>query len=165
MSVQEKDAAEVFGDAVSEAVLGVASTERFKKSKQSFLDNIWDDFQYTLIDQMPEVLEDLVRQMTDKAVDAMLRGQPDQVLRYLKLDGWTGRDREHSVIHGKLFLADTMTLRAQIAKANETLLRDEVIKDLEDQVSSLVSQINEKDAQINEKDALVVELRLRGSTT
>ena len=148
MENREKDAAEIFGDAVSEAVLGVTSTERFKKSKQSFLDNLWDDFQYSLIDQMPEALEDLVRQMADKAVDAMLRGQPDQVRRYLKLDGWTGRDRKHSVIHGELFLADTMMLRAQVAKANETLLRDEVIKDLEDQVASLVAQINEKDVQI-----------------
>ncbi|MED5549035.1 MAG: hypothetical protein VX529_06705 [Pseudomonadota bacterium] len=150
MSGQEKDDAELFGDAMSEAVLRITETERFEQSKRAFLDNLWDDFQYSVIDRMPETLEMLVRDMADKAVEAMLKGQPEQVRRYLHLDGWTGRDREHPVIHGKLSVANTMELRAQVAKANETLLRDEVIKDLEDQVASLVSQINAKNAAIAE---------------
>lgn len=148
MADQEKDPAEVFGDAVSNAVRLVTDTDRFKQSKQSFLDNMWDDFQYTVIDQMPETLEMLVRDMADNAVEAMLKGQPEQVRRYLHLDGWTGRTTDHPVIHGKLSVPQTMELRAQVAKANETLLRDEVIKDLEDQVAALVAQVNKKDADI-----------------
>ena len=49
-----------------------------------------------------------------------------------------------------------MTLRAEVARANEKLLRDERILDLEDQVASLVNAVNQKDARIN---ALQDELR------
>lgn len=144
----DKDPAEVFGDALNDAVMSITDCDKYKKAKQSFMDDMFDEIQYSIIDRMPEALEMLVRDMADRAVDAMLKGQPDQVARYLKLDGWTGRDRDHQVIHGKLHVPQTMELRMQIAKANETLLHDEVIKDLEDQVSSLVDTVNKKDAEI-----------------
>lgn len=145
----EKDPAEVFGDALCDGLAAVVDTDRYKKSRQRLLDDMWDEMQSSIIDNMPEALEMLVRDMADRAVNAMLKGQPQEVRRYLKLDGWTGRDRDHQVIHGKLHEPDTMTLRAEVARANEALLRDERILDLEDQVASLVRTVNEKDSRIN----------------
>jgi len=149
----DKDPAEVFGDALCDGLQRVTETDRFKESKRKFLDAVWDDIKYSIIDQMPEAIEGLVRDMADRAVDAMLKGQPQEVRRYLHLDGWTGRDRDHPVIHGRLSEPRTMTLRKMVAEANENLLRDERIKDLEDQVASLVRTVNEKDARIAELEA------------
>ena len=145
---ETKDPAEIFGEALNDGLIAVVDTERFKKARQTLLDSLWDDIQYSIIDNMPEALEMLVRDMADRAVNAMLKGQPKEVRRYLHLDGWTGRDRDHQVIHGKLHEPQTMELRAQVARANENLLRDERILDLEDQVASLVNTVNAKDAEI-----------------
>ncbi|MDT1061164.1 hypothetical protein RM190_04785 [Paracoccus sp. CPCC 101403] len=146
--MSEKDPAEIFGDALCDGLAAVVDTDRYKKAKQAFLDSMWDDLQYSIIDNMPEALEMLVRDMADRAVNAMLQGQPDEVRRYLKLDGWTGRDRDHPVIHGTLLVPQTMELRAKVAKANEALLRDERILDLEDQVAALVKSVASKDLEI-----------------
>lgn len=143
-----KDPAEVFGEALCNGLTEVLDTDRFKKSRQNFLDALWDEVQFTVIDNMPEALEMLVRDMADRAVEALLMGRPQEVRRYLKLDGWTGRDRDHQVIHGRLSEPSTMTLRAEVARANENLLRDERILDLEDQVASLVRTVAERDATI-----------------
>lgn len=146
--IKTKDPAEVFGEALCDGLNNVIDTERFKKARQSFLDAMWDEVQYSIIDNMPEALEMLVRDMADRAVEALLMGRPQEVRRYLKLDGWTGRDRDHQVIHGKLSETSTMTLRAEVARANENLLQDERILDLEDQVASLVRTVTELDATI-----------------
>ena len=143
-----KDPAEVFGEALCDGLTNVIDTERFKKARQGFLDAMWDEVQYSIIDNMPEALEMLVRDMADRAVEAMLMGRPQEVRRYLKLDGWTGRDYDCQVIHGKLHEPSTMTLRAEVARANENLLRDERILDLESQVASLVRAVSVKDSEI-----------------
>lgn len=146
--MSEKDPAEIFGDALTDAVWHVTDNEGYKKARQKFLDDMWGEIQYSIIDRMPEAFEGLVRKMTDNAIEALLKGQPDQVNRYLKLDGWTGRNRDHQVIHGKLHVPHTMELRMQVAMANENLLRDEVIADLKDQVNALVEKVNKKDREI-----------------
>lgn len=145
---EEKDPAELFGEALCEGLSDVLERDHFKKSRQAFMDNLWDEVQFSIIDRMPEALETMVRDMADRAVEAMLMGRPQEVRRYLKLDGWTGRDRDHQVIHGRLCEPSTMTLRAEVARANESLLRDERILDLEDQVAALVRQVTSKDAEI-----------------
>ena len=90
----------------------------------------------------------------------------DQMRRYLSCDkrgpdgqyiGWTGRsddygfhespDRWHPVIHGRLFDKGAIELRKSVAQANEALLRDERIRDLEDQVKSLVAQVAKAEAE------------------
>lgn len=147
---EDKDVAEVFGDALNDAIMDITDRERYKKARQSFMDDMFDEIQYSIIDRMPETLEMLVRDMADRAVDAMLKGQPQEVNRYLKLDGWTGRERDHQVIHGKLNVPQTMELRSKVAKANEKLLRDEVILDLEDQVESLVNTVNKQSQEIED---------------
>ena len=85
----------------------------------------------------------------------------DQMRRYLSCDkrgedgkyiGWIGRsdgygNPSHSVIHGRLFEQGALELRKKVAQANEALLRDERIRDLEDQVKSLVEQLNKANAE------------------
>jgi len=62
-----------------------------------------------------------------------------------------GRQREtheqHPVIHGRLFEQGAVELRKKVAQANEALIRDERILDLEDQVKSLVAQVNKAIAE------------------
>jgi hypothetical protein len=70
------------------------------------------------------------------------------MIRYLGCDGYTGRDRDHSVIHGTLFETGAIALRRKMAEAHTDLIQNERILDLEDQVRSLVNQINEKDRMI-----------------
>lgn len=134
-----------FGDVMERAIYEMQESERFKKSKQGFLDALWDDFAYTIIDQMPERIEGFVRDMAQRTVEQMLEGREDQMRRYLGCDGYTGRGREHSVIHGTLFEHNPILLRKKIAQAHADLIRNERIADLEDQVASLVRQVNEKD--------------------
>lgn len=148
-SDEDKDYAAKFGDALFDSLIHINDDARFQKSKQTFLDGIWDDIQYSIINNMTEALEGLVRDMADKAVDAMLKGQPKEVARYLHLDHWTGRDREHPVIHGRLHENHALQLRRQIVEANADLLQNERIKDLESVVASLERQVVEKDATIN----------------
>lgn len=149
MTDQPKDPATQFGDALESVVLSITEKDSFKKTKQAFLDDLWDDIQYDIIDQMPQVLEGLVRDMTDRAVDAMLRGQPKEVERYLMLNRQHWRDNAAPMICGKLHLNSAMELRTKIALANENLLRDEIIADLKAQVVSLVVLVNKKDAEID----------------
>lgn len=139
---------EKFGEAMSDALLALTGDERFKKSKRSFLDNLWDDIQYSVIDQMSEQIEGFVRDMAERTVESMLRGQDDQVRRYLGLDGWTGREGSHEVINGRLFETGALELRKQIAQAHADLIQNERIKDLEAQVASLVEQVNQKEREI-----------------
>ena len=98
--------------------------------------------------------------MAGRAVEALLAGNESEMIRWLSCDtrGYTGRsdgygersiERQHPVIHGKLFEPGCVLLRKQIAQAHRDLITSERIKDLEDQVASLVAQNNalEKDLE------------------
>lgn len=137
-----------FGDAMQNALMALPDSERYKKSKQRLLDDLWDDFQYDVIGRMGEVIEGFVQDMASRVVTEILEGRDDQMRRYLGLDGWTGRDREHSVIHGTLFETGALALRKKMAQAHADMIQNERILDLEAQVKSLVSQINKKDNEI-----------------
>lgn len=108
-------------------------------------------------------------------MEAMLQGNEDQMRRYLSCDKrgpdgqytcFTGRtdgvnygaprDPAHPVIHGRLFETGAIELRKRVAQANEALIRDERIRDLEDQVKSLVAQVNKANA---EKESMWQRLR------
>ena len=115
--------------------------------------------------------------MAERAVEQLLNGNEDQMRRYLSCDKrgedgqyicFTGRSdyqaygrqredhEQHPVIHGRLFEQGAVALRKQVAQANEALIRDERILDLEDQVKSLVAQVNKANA---EKEAVWERLR------
>ena len=148
MEAESSDPADAFGAAMERAVYNLEDRDGFMKARQTFMDSIWDEFKYSVIDKMPEALEMLVRDMSDRAVNAMLMGRPIEVKRYLNLDGWTGRTYEHPVINGKLMEPGPFELRRQVANANEKLLRDARILDLESQVKALTLAVVQRDATI-----------------
>jgi hypothetical protein len=150
------------------------AVEGLQKDLRKVADSFEDDFMWNLKDNLAHNLTAHVAEMAEHAVAQMLAGNDDQMRRYLSCDkrgedgqyiGWTGRsdgygtrrDEEwHPVIHGKLFEQGAVELRKKVASANEALIRDERIRDLEDQVKSLVAQVNKARA---EKDAMWERLR------
>lgn len=150
-----------FGDAIHDVLMALPESERFKKVKQSLVDELWDELQYGLIDRMSGAVEGFVRDMATRTVDAIIRGNEAEVRRYLKLDGWTGRHDDkpawgaredvasaHPVIHGRLHENHAIQLRREIAQAHADLIRNERIADLESIVASLEAQVAKRDAEI-----------------
>lgn len=132
-----------------------------QKDLRKVADSFEEDFMWNLKDNLAYNMTAYVADMAERAVEQMLAGNDDQMRRYLSCDkrgpdgqyiGWTGRtdgygNPSHSVIHGRLFEQGALELRKKVAQANETLIRDERILDLEDQVRSLVEQVNKANAE------------------
>lgn len=97
---------------------------------------------------MPEAVEGFVKDMASRAVTEILEGREDQVKRYLRLDGYTGRDHDHDVIHGTIFETGAIQLRKKIAQAHADLIQNERIADLESQLSALEERVRERDVEI-----------------
>jgi len=165
-----EDLRKAFEEEISKGLTEKA-IEGLQKDLRKVADSFEDDFMWNLKDNLAHNLTAYVADMAARAVEQMLAGNDDQMRRYLSCDkrgpdgqyiGWTGRsdvqgigrareDHElHPVIHGKLFEQGAVALRKQIASANEALIRDERIRDLEDQVKSLVAQVNKVEAEKEE---------------
>lgn len=154
------------------AVLSAGVDDETMKGVKKALDdiayNIEDALMYSLKDNLAHNLSCWVADMAQRAVERMLEGDEIQMRRYLSCEkrgedgeyiGWTGRSdgkyfgrqREahewHSVIHGRLFEQGAVELRRKIVDAHRDLLVSERIKDLEDQVASLVEQVNRANAE------------------
>jgi hypothetical protein len=82
-----------------------------------------------------------VQREAEHAIEAMLAGNVEQFEKHLTLTGYTGRDRQHSVIRGKLFETGAIELRRKIVDAFPERLKSERILDLEDQIKSLIAEI------------------------
>ena len=140
--------------------------ERIKKCTSKLRDQLIEEaeaFEYDIKDRMAYDLVAYVTDMAKKTVESILEGNDDQMRRYLGCErgAWTGRsdacvwgrkreiDEWHPVIHGTLFEQGSIRLRRDIVAAHRDLITDERIKDLEDQVASLVAQVNEKQARID----------------
>lgn len=145
---QSGKAVEAFSDAITDAVMSITDQPRFKDAKQRLIDELWDEIQYSVIDRMPEQIEWFIRDMASKVVELILRGDEGGMRRYLGCDGYTGRDKRHEVIRGRLFETGALELRKHIAQQHADLIQNERIKDLKSQVASLVEQINAKDARL-----------------
>lgn len=153
-----------------EAGLTETALEGFTKQIKNLSAEFEDSLLWSLKDGLAYSLAAWTADMAERALEQMLLGNEDQMRRYLSCDkrgpdgnyiGWTGRsdgygNPSHSVIHGRLFEQGAIELRKQVAKANETLIRDERIRDLEDQVRSLVEQVNRANA---EKEAMWQRVR------
>jgi hypothetical protein len=152
-----------FGDALNNTLIDLPNSDRFTKAKENLLDEIWEDIEYSVIGRMSESIEGFVRGMASRVVEEILEGREDQMRRYLKLDGYTGRHEEdptwgrkrdvseaHPVIHGQLFEGQCIAIRRKMAQAHADLIQNERIVDLEDQVASLVDQVSKKDRLIEE---------------
>ena len=95
-------------------------------------------------------LAELVERMADDAIEAMLNGDEKLMRKHLScVNGcWTGRDKDHRVIHGKLFETGCIEMRKRIVDAYPEILKNERILDLEDQVMSLVAQVCQLEARV-----------------
>jgi len=137
----------------------------FAKQVRDLSTELEESLMWALKDNLAYNMTAWVQDMAKRAVEALLQGNEDQMRRYLSCDKrgsdgqyicYTGRtdgvhygasrDPAHPVIHGKLFETGAVELRKQVAQANEALIRDERIRDLEDQVKSLVAQVNKAEA-------------------
>lgn len=145
-----------------------------QKDLRKVADSFEDDFLYNIKDNLAYNLMAWVADMAERAVNAMLEGDEDMMRRYLSCDKrgdsgeyacYTGRSDgvhygaqrdHHPVIHGRLFEQGALALRKKVAEANEALVKDERIRDLEDQVKSLVAQVNKANS---EKENMAERLR------
>ena len=143
-----------------EAALPEEQISDLKKKVRDLTDSITEVIEWSIKDDLASNLSYHVREMAGRAVEALLAGNESEMIRWLSCDtrGYTGRsdgygersiERQHPVIHGKLFEPGCVLLRKQIAQAHRDLITSERIKDLEDQVASLVAQNNalEKDLE------------------
>ena len=136
-----------FGDVLAEAITKLPDSERFQSARSAFLDEMWTMIEDGVIGEMPMQIEDMIRRRADDAIKAMLLGDEKMVRRHLKLDGYTGRndasrfdDRDlHILIGDGLHEGGILKIRAAIASANRDLIEQERIKDLEDQLASMVT--------------------------
>ena len=119
------------------------AVKAFSKSLKDAFVEAESDFEYYVKEDLSYNLAAWVQSMATDAIEAILKGDDDQMRCHLKCqeNQYTGRDREHPVIHGKLFETGAIELRKQIVDAHADLLKSERILDLEDQVRSLVLQV------------------------
>lgn len=125
--------------------------DQIRKASGKLKDALADlesDFEYGLKDRLAYNLARWVEDMATSAVLSILKGDDQQMRKYLSCQEghYTGRDRDHPVIHGKLFETGAVELRKQAVEAHAELLKNERILDLEDQVRSLVQQVNKAEA-------------------
>ena len=134
-----------------------------KKAADEIVQRIQDDIEWRIKDELAADLSFYVADMASRAVTALLDGNWQMMRRYLKCEqgGWNGRsdgasiapkdiERQHPVIHGKLFEGECIELRRKIAEAHRDLLASERILDLEDQVKSLVAQVTKLEREKKE---------------
>lgn len=123
-----------------------------KNALQKFFDEFHAEFEDRVRSYMSYNFARHVEDMAAKAITAMLEGNEDEMRLRLSCveGGWNGRDRDHPVIHGKLFEQGCILLRKQIVDANTELLKEQRILDLEDQLASVVKQNNKLEREKNE---------------
>ena len=130
--------------------------DRVKKKFRDAMDDLEGDLDFGLKERLSSNLADFICSSAERAVEQLLAGNEERMRAYLRAQdgGYTGRDRDHPVIHGKLFETGPLELRKQIVEAHADLLKNERILDLESQVRSLVVQVNKLEslnANLNEE--------------
>lgn len=136
-------------DGFLENLLDDNSKKKIKKEIDNLLYIIEGDLEYELLERLRNSLSDHTRKMAENAIDAILNGDEDRLRQYLSCTeyGWTGRDTDHSVIHGTLFETGAIALRKKIIDAYPDLLKNERILDLEAQLNSVIKQVVQEKAR------------------
>ena len=134
--------------------------ERVRESIQSaFTDVVIDDakkkvaeaaatlessLEYFMKESLADCLADHIAEMAGRSINAILEGNEEEPRQYLSGADhqWTGRDRNHQVIHRELFEYGALALRKQIVDAYPELLKSERILDLESQLAAVVKENN-----------------------
>ncbi len=126
-------------DALTDEMISRA-TEKFRNA----VAEIESDLTYSIQSDLAYNLAAWTYSMFEQAIESMLKGDESAMRRHLSCQegSYTGRDRNHSVIHGRLFETGAIELRKKIVNAHPELLKSERILDLEDQVKSLVAQVH-----------------------
>lgn len=154
---QDRDA---LNDALDKALPDEAF-DKLKKKAKELAEQISEEIEWNLRDNLASNLAYHAKEMAGRAVNALLEGNESEMIRWLSCDanGFTGRsdgygtrsiEQQHPVIHGKLFEQGCVLLRKKIVEAHKDLITSERIKDLEDQVASLVAQNNKLQKEIND---------------
>lgn len=132
---------------------------KLKKQVKDMFADAESDLEYWIKADIASNLARFAESMAEDAIKAILNGDEDQMRRYLscKEGMYTGRDREHTVIHGKLFETGAIELRKQIVNAFPELLKNERILDLEDQLRSVASQLLKSQSYVQELERRVME--------
>ena len=117
-----------------------------------------EELEYQIKANCPYNLARWVEGMAETAITAMLEGDDERMRKALSCQEghWTGRDRDHPIIHGKLFETGAIELRKKVVEAHAELLKTQRVLDLEDQVKSLVQQVNKAN---HEKDQMWERVR------
>ncbi len=120
-----------------------------RKQLEKLASELQDRIEDSLREDLADNLAALVYHCTERAIEELLAGDEEQFKRYLNADpgGYTGRGREYLVMHGQLYEARCMEIRRKLVDAYPEILKDERIKDLEDQVGSLVKQVTKLQAE------------------
>ena len=163
--------AEQLRNSISEG-LSETAMERARKQVRDLAAELETDLQYAMVERMSDYLTGYVEEMAKRTVESILQGDEQQMRRYLSCDvhGYTGRsdwtgakwfaprkiDEAHPVIHGRLHEHSQLALRRDLVNAHRDLIASERIKDLEDQVKSLVVQVNKAN---EEKEAMWLRLQ------
>jgi hypothetical protein len=130
-------------EAIDSALSDEVIEKAVKKVREASAD-LASELEYCIKADLPYNFAAWTERMAQEAVEAILKGDEDTMRARLSCrEGYyTGRDRDHPVIHGKLFETGALELRKKIVDAHPDLLKNERILDLEDQVRSLVEQVN-----------------------
>lgn len=158
MSELNEDIAQRLKEALEKGI-SEDSMKSILKKVEDIRCEIEGDLQYRVRDELASNLVAFVCDMAERTVKAILDGNEREMQRYLGCERgkWTGRsDSPHSsralgewhpVIHGHLFEQGAVKLRHEIVAAHPDLIANERIKDLEDQVASLVLQVNKANSE------------------
>jgi hypothetical protein len=111
--------------AVLDGGISDEAMKAIKKATDHILYDIQGDLEYRLKDELAPTLVGWVAEMAERTVNAILEGNEEQMRRYLgcPAGGYTGRDRDASVIHGELFETGALSLRKKLVEAHRDLIR------------------------------------------
>lgn len=150
------DITEADRDAIQSAIQNAINDESVKpltKKVRDLADDIVESVEWSIKDYLASNLAYHVKEMAGRAVQAMLDGNENEMVRWLNGDSsYTGRSPgamgdkpvhdQHPVIHGKLFERGAVAIRRRLVEAHRDIIADQRMLDLEDQVRSLVEQNN-----------------------
>ena len=175
--MEEGDVNKAIADKVTAALQAGITDEALvslKKHVEKLLWPIEDYIQFKIKEELAPQLADFVAEMAENTVDAILRGNEQEMRRYLNCNQYGASrstdqsaffnckiEEQHPIIHGQVHLHRCIELRKQIVEAHRDLIANERILDLEDIVKSLTAQVNEANRK---RDAMWERLRAAGGS-
>lgn len=139
-----EDVRDRFESALSDTFLELSESERYKKARAAFMSDLWDEIEYGIVDRMSEQMRWLVDNSVDRAVEAIIEGDPDGLRQALALNG-RGGEPSSEMMAGKLREDYWSAKRRRIVEAHTDLLISARVRDLEQQVNVLIRALNRQE--------------------